>query len=251
LRTALLRMTADTAGRPAFVDLLAGTVDLGDVLVTGDLDSDQERLADTLAPLLRAGITPVVFGGGHETTYGHFLGYVRAGLDVGILNWDAHADVRPVIDGQGHSGSPFRQALEHPSGRCTRYVVAGLMPWRVSADHAAYVREHGRHYWLHDLSDERVDDILAGVTTQSLASFDLDLVEAGSAPGVSAPGVGGLEPSRWLRAARACGANPSFKSFDVVELNPVYDPAGATAVLAALTVWHILAGIAARPAVGR
>ena len=29
--------------------------------------------------MLAAGAFPIVLGGGHETAYGHFLGYVRAG----------------------------------------------------------------------------------------------------------------------------------------------------------------------------
>ena len=34
---------------------------------------------------------------------------------MAILNWDAHADVRELNEGLGHSESPFRQALEHSS----------------------------------------------------------------------------------------------------------------------------------------
>lgn len=31
---------------------------------------------------------------------------------VGVINIDAHLDVRPLKDGKAHSGSPFRQMLE-------------------------------------------------------------------------------------------------------------------------------------------
>src|SRR3712207_7676746 len=48
-----------------------------------------------------------LFRSGHETGYGHFLGYARARKQVWILNWDAHPDVRELKDGQGHSGSPL------------------------------------------------------------------------------------------------------------------------------------------------
>ncbi|HEV2873534.1 MAG TPA: class I SAM-dependent methyltransferase, partial [Thermoleophilaceae bacterium] len=46
--------------------------------------------------------------------------------EVEILNWDAHADVRELKQGQAHSGSPFRQAIEDASRVCRRYSVAGL-----------------------------------------------------------------------------------------------------------------------------
>lgn len=31
----------------------------------------------------------------------------------GVINLDQHFDVRPLKDGKAHSGSPFRQMLEH------------------------------------------------------------------------------------------------------------------------------------------
>ena len=62
---------------------------------------------------------------------------------------------------------------------------------------------------------------------------------------MSAPGVGGMPVARWLRAAEACGRSAAT-SFDVVELNPRLDADGRSATLAALTVWHLLRGIAQR-----
>jgi len=90
--------------------------------------------------ILRTGAVPVILGGGHETAYGHYLGYVAAGLPVGILNIDAHLDLRPCIDGRGHSGSPFRQALEHPNSPLPgdRYTCLGVQPHTTSLEHWRY-----------------------------------------------------------------------------------------------------------------
>ena len=246
LREALYRLTPDARAPASFVDLLEATADLGDVSVTGDVEADQEALGRVVAVLLDRGVVPVVLGGGHETAYGHALGYLTSGRPFGLLNWDAHADVRPLSDGLGHSGSPFRQALEHASGLARAYTVAGLHPWRVSAAHAAFVHQHGRAVWADALDDARVDDVVSGLDGPVLASFDLDAVDG--APGVSAPGLGGMPVTRWLRAAEACGASPAVASLDVVELSPPHDVDGRTATLAALTVWHMLRGIAGRGA---
>ena len=247
IREALYRMTPAARDARAFTRLIQATVDLGDVPVTGDLETDQQALADALAPLLARGIVPIVLGGGHETAYGHFLAHVATGREITILNWDAHADVRPLLDGRGHSGSPFRQALDHASGLCRSYSVAGLFPWRVAAEHAAFIRERGGSIaWRDELTETGVVARATECPGPAMASFDLDLVDAAAAPGVSAPGVGGLEPRLWLSAAGACGRNAAFLSFDVVEMNPLVDESGRTAVLAALTVWQILEGLATR-----
>ena len=248
LRTALYGMTPDARQPEAFIELMKATVDLGDVPVMGNLEADQAALGTVVGELLERGVVPVVLGGGHETAYGHFLGYVEScqpdGVGIGVLNWDAHADVRPLVDGKGHSGSPFQQMLDHPSGVCERYTVAGLHPWRVSAAHVAAIRERGEAVFVDELTTDRARQLVADLDRPTLVTFDLDALDA--APGVSAPGAGGLAVGVWLAAAEACGRNSLVSSMDVVELNPAFDIDNRTASLAALTVWHALAGIASR-----
>src|SRR5699024_11664308 len=62
-----------------------------------DLEGAQERLGDSVAALLEKNYTPIILGGGHETFYGHYLGVrkqVGAGKKIGMINLDAHFDLR-------------------------------------------------------------------------------------------------------------------------------------------------------------
>jgi formiminoglutamase len=249
IRRCLARLTPDPEQFAESLGLLAHTWDLGDVVPSGDLEADQETLGWALAPHLARGAVVVVLGGGHETAFGHFLGYVEAGRSVQILNWDAHPDVRPLVDGRGHSGSPFRQALEHPSGRCAGYYVAGLNPHAVARAHLDFLEAYGgRAEYGDGLTRARVDAIYEGFARETLVSLDLDAVDQAVAPGVSAPAAVGLSPSLWLHAAQQAGLSPRVRSIDVVELCPPLDPDDRTARLAALTVWSFWRGLAARPA---
>lgn len=250
LRDALGRLTPDACDPAPFISLVERTRDLGDVAVTGDVERDQEALGVAVRPHLAIGRFVIVLGGGHETTYGHFLGYDRP-LD--ILNWDAHADVRELRDGGAHSGSPFRQALEHPSGRCRSYSVAGLQPHSAAQAHVELVKQRGQAVFRSELaSGAAIAAMYDRLVEPSLLSFDLDAVDGSCAPGVSAPATNGLPVALWLQAAFLAGANPRVASADVVELAPPHDQDGQTARLAALTVWEILRGLATRlPAGGR
>jgi formiminoglutamase len=245
IRNVLYRLTPDARGE-ALEDLLGQTRDLGDLEVSGDVESDQRALGETLAPHLQRGSFVIVLGGGHETSYGHFLGYVGAGRSVEILNWDAHADVREPVEGKGHSGSPFRQVIEDPSGRCLRYNVAGLEPHLVSRSHLEFVRQHGTAIWRDEVSIETVRKLYPAAGGPLLVSFDLDAVTQAEAPGVSAPNAGGLSGELWYEAAYRAGRSAAVTSIDVVELNPRVDQDGRTARVAALTVWHVLRGRAQR-----
>lgn len=247
IRNWLGRLTPDAHCHDAFVTLLNHTLDLGNLNVTGNLEADQERLGHALAGYLVHGINVIVLGGGHETAFGHFLGYVRSHRPVSILNWDAHADVRPLIDGNGHSGSPFRQALEHASRVCQSYTVAGLNPSSTAKAQLDWLKRHQGHAVFHDeLIATKVHQLYHGLQGPAMVSFDLDAVTAAAAPGVSAPGIPGLSVEMWLSAAEMAGRSKAVQSIDVVELNPIFDVDDRTARLAARTVWSFLSGLTRR-----
>src|SRR4051812_23618444 len=105
IRSWLYRLTAWDAASGTDLSRLC-PLDLGDLRTTTNLEEDQANLGAVVAAVLAAGAVPVVLGGGHETAYGHYLGYAGAKRPVAILNIDAHLDVRPLLHGQGHSGSP-------------------------------------------------------------------------------------------------------------------------------------------------
>lgn len=245
IRDMLYRCTPDRA--PAFTKLLGRAADFGNLQLAGDLEASQARLGVIVGECMKQGTIPIVLGGGHETAFGHFLGYVHAERDVTIVNWDQHPDVRRLVEGHPHSGSPFRQAIEHGSNRCKEYRVAGLLPHSAAPAHVEFVEQHGgRVWWRDDLTAHLIDEIVGSTTTDTMVTFDIDAVDQAFAPGVSAPAADGLTPKLWLHAAAAAGANPRVLSLDLSEMNPRFDRDGQTARLAALTIWTFLKGVASR-----
>jgi formiminoglutamase len=247
IRRMLFRLTPDPERFEESVDLLEHTLDLGNLELSDDVERDQVLLGETLAPLLEQGSFVIVLGGGHETSFGHFLGYAARGERVAILNWDAHPDVRELQDGLGHAGSAFRQAVLHPNGACRQFIAAGLLPQVVARSHLEFIAAHGaRFVWRRDLSPARIDEIYGALEGPSFVSFDIDAVDQSAAPGASSPSVGGISTDLWLHAAYRAGRTRSVQSCDLVEMNPVYDRDNAAARLAAVTVWNVLKGLVER-----
>ncbi len=237
----------------------APPLDLGNLRATADLEETQKTLAEIVAAILARKAIPVVLGGGHETAFGHYLGYVAASVPVGIINLDAHLDVRPLLDGKGHSGSPFRQAMEHPARPLPgmRYSCLGAQPHGVSRNHFQYVRERGGVVrWYSDVHDslrtslhseiQRLDDIGSRV----YVSIDADVVRQGDVPGVSAPNPNGIAGEQVIECARLAGLSPEVASLDLVEINPRFDQDGQSARWGALVIWNFLMGLASRPSHG-
>lgn len=248
IRQALYKMTPDAENPEAFTNLVSRTKDLGNLEVTGDVEQDQQVLGEVLDPYLRDKIVPIILGGGHETAFAHFSGYAKAQLATAILNVDAHTDVRPLKEGKAHSGSPFRQAIEHEGGLGEKYLVAGLQPHSVAGAHLRYIDEHGGRYLFRD---ETNITSISGLfheheSERLMVTFDMDAVDQAFAPGVSAPCANGLQPDLWLMAAYLAGRNKQVASFDLSEVNPKYDRDDQTVKLAALTLWHFLLGLSQR-----
>jgi formiminoglutamase len=230
-------------------------LDLGNVRMVGSLEETQQALGEVIGAILEAGGIPVVLGGGHETAYGHYLGYAALRRSVGIINVDAHLDVRPCPDGRGHSGSSFRQALEHPRWPLPgeHYVCLGAQPHAISREHLRYARDRG--CVIHWCDDVRADlrpafqveaERLAESQRSVYVSIDADVVQAADVPGVSAPNATGLAGQLVASCARAAGLLPQVTSLDLVEVNPRFDQDGQSARWAAIVVWNFLMGVAER-----
>lgn len=84
-----------------------------------------QRVAPVIEAVVKAGLVPIVVGGGHNNVYpilkGVFQG-MNLSRGIGCINLDAHADFRP-LEGR-HSGNGFSYA--YYQGYLHRYFVTGL-----------------------------------------------------------------------------------------------------------------------------
>lgn len=246
-----------SADAAADVDLaVEPPLEVGNLGIRGNLEESQFSLGRVVEAFLNRGMLPIVLGGGHETAYGHFLGYSAYPHPVGIINLDAHLDVRPCQGGLGNSGSSFRQALEHPTHPLPgpRYVCLGVQAGSVSRAHLEFARARGSVvHWADELQDNLVHIFRREVEQLGdnggavYVSLDADVVQMADVPGVSAPSPAGLNGRQILACVRQAGALPAVSSFDLVEISPPWDRDGQSARWAALAIWHFLVGLAQRP----
>ncbi|WP_234426876.1 formimidoylglutamase [Streptomyces niger] len=244
LRRALAPMALQTPLRA----LDAGDVEVGD----GDLAAGQRRLGRAVTALLDRGRPVTVLGGGHEVAYGSYLGIadsraLRDGARLGVLNLDAHFDLRDDV--RPSSGTPFLQMAqdEATAGREPNYWVLGVSApsnterlYR-TADRLGvrYLPDTGCGLLHMHRVDAFVDDFLASCDLVHL-SIDLDVLPAAVAPGVSAPAAYGvsLEVVEHVCAKIAAAGRPVV--CDVAELNPDLDIDHRTARTGARLVHRVL-----------
>ncbi|HEX6989711.1 MAG TPA: agmatinase family protein [Bacillota bacterium] len=230
--------------------------DAGDVeVVRGDAAETHRRLEAVAAAVARRSV-PVIIGGDHSISYGSVRGVAAAHGTLGVLQFDAHHDVRELRDGRISSGTPFRRLLEDEPRRIdpARFVQVGIAPWRNSPVYTRFVLDQGIQIVSSGEVHARGIDVITGRALERVSphgepffvSFDLDVLDAAHAPGVSAPTSGGLAVHQAAVAVRAAARHPACVGLDLVELAPMLDPSGRSAQAAAMLVLEFLGGLAER-----
>lgn len=229
------------------VDLL----DLGNVTVIRDLEAGQQLLSQTVWAMLEQGCFPILIGGGHEIAYGHGKGvydHMRSHQKgvLGVINFDAHLDLRSFEKGH-HSGSPFRQLAEdcQVNEEAFYYLPVGVNPAANSKALFDQLSHYKQSYisveetrMEHARVTDRLDQFIEQIDSLYL-TLDLDVISGAWAPGVSAPAAFGLEPEVIRDLIRHCLRSGKVISFDIAEMNPVYDD-GRTARLAAAFIYDLV-----------
>ncbi|WP_226006933.1 arginase [Natrinema salinisoli] len=213
------------------------------------------RIRDRVAATLADGEFPLVLGGDHSVAIGSLGGSAR-GADLGVVWFDAHADLNtPETSPSGNvHGMPLAAALGRgafgetdwapaPNLRESSIAYVGLRS--IDERERELIRDSDMTAFTMSDIDQRgisavVEDALAVATdgTDGVhVSLDLDWLDPKEAPGVGTPVRGGVtyrEAHAALEAlSRRDEADGILRSVDVVEVNPILDEANETATLAA------------------
>ena len=172
-------------------------------------------------------------GGGNDQSYPNGASLLSNYKKVGIINIDAHFDVRPLIDGKTHSGSPFRQLLEDTRFDGSQFYEFAAQGNQCSNEHAKYLKEKcSKIVWLKEMNSSsncsvksKFQQVLKDLDSNDsiFVSFDLDSVSSDFAPGVSCPATIGISSQDALDICFLAGSNPKVKLFDLSEFNPLIE----------------------------
>ncbi|MFZ1610288.1 MAG: formimidoylglutamase [Chitinophagales bacterium] len=224
--------------------------DVGTINCVGtQLEKAQVRLAQAVQDILEHNGFPILLGGGHEILFGHFSGTSKhfEKKKVGIINFDAHLDIRKPKNSGISSGTGFYQAAPDPKNQENDFLYLALgiqrsgntaeLFNRVDKLKAEYVLAHDFHLQNLKKIKEQVQNFLVKADVVCL-TLDLDVFSAGIAPGVSAPSAAGiLYDYTFQEIMKLLANNNKVVSLDIAELNPNYDIDLQTAKLAAQLIF--------------
>lgn len=222
-------------------------VDLGDVYLDyGNPHTLPAAIEAAAAKVIEDGAFLCALGGDHFISYPLIKAHAAKHGPVALVHFDAHTDTwrsNNPLDGppELNHGTMFCRAIDEGLIDVTRSVQVGIRTW---VDDAMGITI------LDNVTVEtnRANDIanaiceIAGNAPVYL-TVDIDCLDPAFAPGTGTPVTGGLTPVKLLQILRGIGSL-NIVGFDLVEVAPVYDNGGITALNAATIVYEQIVRLA-------
>ena len=230
--------------------------DIGNILCKDQkhLKDAQELLGTLVQKIKEKGIIPIVLGGGHEVAYGNFQGlkkYVKnnnINSNIGIINFDAHFDMRPYENGAS-SGTMFRQIADDclNSKDIFNYMVLGIQKYGNTRNLFTEADRLNVKYILsEDIKEGEILGILNKIQNfirnKELVHLTIcsDVFSSAFAPGVSSPQPFGIDPKISLGLIKNIIRSGKIGTVDIAEVSPRFDEDNITSKLISILIFEII-----------
>lgn len=209
------------------------------------VEEAQKEYSEKISDVLKKGIFPIGLGGGHDIAYGSYLGIRKAHPDkkIGIINFDAHLDMRPYDKGRT-SGTSFKEIMDNDKN--AQYAIVGFQ----KMGNTERLIKTAEAFNVLILEEECSEELIIKSLKEFIKKVDIvyvtfcmDVFDASTAPGVSAPVVMGLDPKKGKRLLRFLMETEKVVCVDFAEVNPVYDIDNMTAKLAGCLIYEVMSHI--------
>ncbi len=216
--------------------------DLGDLDVAIDLKETLRRLESVTKINRQRRRFQVTLGGEHSIT----LGVVQAwGNEVGILDFDAHMDMRDEYQGSRLSHATFvRRIVEKVGG--DRVVQVGIRA--VCKEELAFAKKEGISFFTsQDIVQSGVSSIRDEIKrrirdfNKIYVTVDADVLDPSFAPAVGNPEPEGISTTELIDLIREL-VDGRIVGMDLVEVSPIYDR-GITAIQVCKVLFETLCSI--------
>ena len=228
--------------------------DVGTIVCSDhDLESSQKALGEIVKMLLEQDIRPIIIGGGHELSWGHYQGIEasrQCNKRLGIISFDAHFNLHPLEPSHRASSTTafYQIAKAHEEqNRHLDYNCIGIqqaanvrkMFEKAKRFHAKVLLAEELHQGLKEKCFDFIDRVI-DENDMIYMSLSLDVLSPAYAPGVSSIQPLGLSPWQIIPLIRQAAASGKMISYDIAEHVPRYDIDHRTAKLAASLIYEII-----------
>jgi agmatinase len=232
-------------------------VDYGDAeCPPADLAASHREIKARVSEILQAGAIPIVLGGDHSVAYPDITAVAEhfGRGKIGVIHFDTHTDTAPVEwGGELSHATPMRRLVEEGFVAGEHFIQVGLHGYFPDPADFEWMREAGMRWHTRYEIDERgmkavIDDVINTARDefpeQIFVTLDIDVFDDTHAPGTGSLEPGGLTPREMFPSLHRIFGELPVIAMDLVEVAPIYDPTGVTALLAHRCILESLSALA-------
>lgn len=222
--------------------------DYGDIdIIPGYIEDTMAVIEKEMSGIIAGGKTvPYIGGGDHSITLPVLRAMHREHGKVNLIHFDSHYDFWDSYWGKKYThGTWLKRAAEEQL--LNGVVQVGIRGSLFSDDDLKVPGRLGiSSFNIRDVKyeTEKVINHINSLRGKSYVSFDIDVVDPGTAPGTGTPEIGGLNGFETLEFIRKLDLD--LAGFDVVEVSPPYDVSELTSMTAANLIYEAMSVQAAR-----
>lgn len=184
-----------------------------------------QAVDEAVAGLIAADKFALILGGEHSISLGAIRAAARRWPDLGVLQLDAHLDLRPSFEESSYNHACVMRRVRDDLG--LPLVQVGVRSLS-EEEHDYALTHHLQPFWARDLATADwptrlriIDDIVNSLPPQIYLSVDLDVLDPSVLPATGTPEPGGLDWYTVVELIRRVGAERQVVAADVVELAPI------------------------------
>jgi arginase family enzyme len=225
-----------------FADREIRVLDLGNVVPGNDIRDTQFAIASILLNLHTRRIIPVIIGGGHNLTFGQYLGYQELYKLVNLVVVDEKIDLKETEENSKDSNSFLAGILGHNPNYLFNLSMIGYQTY-LNNPFAIEMLDSLNYDCIRlGIARQKMEDLEPIIRDADLMSIDISSVRMADAPAHAEASPNGFSGEELCQLARYAGLSDKISSLGIYETNPVFDQRNQTVQLAAQLIWCFVEG---------
>jgi len=169
------------------------------------------------AKILKDNKFPFMLGGEHSISYGLYLALKEKYPDLGVIQIDAHADLRDSYEDSKYSHAAVMRRIRETCKDTAQIAIRSIC--REEADYIK--KEKAAVYFAREITGrtEWIKGMLKKLPKQIFLTFDIDGMDPSVVPHTGTPEPGGLSWYETLHILREIFKNKDVVGMDLVELS--------------------------------
>lgn len=226
-------------------------IDFGDITMhPTSIEGSHQRIYESVKDATNSNAAPftIILGGDHSITTSTVKAIRETKGTVGIIQFDAHHDLRNTEDGGPTNGTPFRRLIEEGHIKGEHLIQIGIRNYANAKAYHDYSIEQGvTVYTMKDVRQQPIAELIQDALAQLepkvdtiYLSVDMDVLDQAYAPGCPAIGPGGMDPETLTEGVQIALQHPKATIMDIVEIDPTLDIRDMTSRIASLLIINSL-----------